>query len=228
MGAELMAVCDGCGLTFETESLATGSDGTRIVYEDCVTNCPKCGGDARILDGTYGFVNEVVAFLSGPGATVDLLRAAGVIARDSVAAGESAAKTFERAAEILPSLRKLQTTLGAAAVPAVIWTLSYIATKAVDYVVDPLLESKSEVQVEALVKDAVQKALDAREAAAREAGIQHSPAEPVPALKLAPKLEPRGPHFPKTMEKLQSEMAKRYGHQAAQWIDHPKNGGRSK
>jgi hypothetical protein len=69
------------------------------------TTCPRCGGVAKMTQGTYSFdENGVVSLLSGPEVTPDILERLKVLALASFAKPEDAANFKEQANAIVPTL----------------------------------------------------------------------------------------------------------------------------
>ncbi|ALV21074.1 SEC-C metal-binding domain-containing protein [Carnobacterium antarcticum] len=61
------SVCDSCGNIFSTNIIGmSGAGSATIVMKGNKTNCPKCGNMARILDGTYEMVNNIINIISSP------------------------------------------------------------------------------------------------------------------------------------------------------------------
>lgn len=56
------AICTRCGLSFDTHNLIGGTGTATIV--DCGTNCPRCGGPANLINGTYDLVSDIVRTFS--------------------------------------------------------------------------------------------------------------------------------------------------------------------
>lgn len=67
------AYCSNCGAIFPSPISILG--GGRVTLVGNITNCPRCGGAANILDGVFGVTNGVLQLLSGPQITRDVLRA---------------------------------------------------------------------------------------------------------------------------------------------------------
>lgn len=98
--------CDSCGLVFPV-TMIVGGEGAQISFANCLVGCPRCGSNAKILDGTYSFLGETVKLLSGPSSTIETLTKIAKAVSDSVAAGESAERTFDRVKEFAPWLANL-------------------------------------------------------------------------------------------------------------------------
>jgi hypothetical protein len=183
------------------------SNSTGISFAGCTDGpCPKCGGELEVLDGTYDFIGqEAVRLLAGPETTLAALRKAAQVAADSQAAGESAEKTASRLAEILPSFKKLVANpLGKAAIGVALFALQYLGEKALDRYFDGAAEpALSAVQLEQVVKGAVEQALAARDAAAEKAGVAFpAQASPGRAMSEVP--------FPNSLSFLQRDFQERY------------------
>jgi len=67
------AICDNCGVFFNSSFMGDGALGTTFV--NCGAGpCPNCGGTGHIPDGIYNFIGDTIEFLSGPQRTVDELK----------------------------------------------------------------------------------------------------------------------------------------------------------
>lgn len=186
--------------------------------------CQYCGGTWDVLDGVYDAVGPVLSILSGPDSTYEALMAAAAIVERSKAAGESEAKTVERVAEVLPSIKKLRGPLKGFLVAAAFWAITYAANKVADLAVDPLLKKPdiTSAQYQQVLRDAAEHGARAYEEAARKASVAPSPGSATPPPH--PKTGQLPPRFPKSMEKLASESKKRYRYQGSQW--RPEGGNR--
>lgn len=58
-----LAHCKSCGLLFEARAI--GLSNSTIQFKNVVTNCPRCGGAADVLDGTHrAYQDRLEVFLS--------------------------------------------------------------------------------------------------------------------------------------------------------------------
>ena len=60
------AVCSNCGLRFPVRGIEI-SDSYGFSFSDVETDCPRCGGRANVVDGTYDFVGDVISAFRAPG-----------------------------------------------------------------------------------------------------------------------------------------------------------------
>ena len=61
----IVARCGHCGFTWETSGLIGLGPGAAVNLGDVSTPCPKCGGTAKLLDGTWTGTNEGVVLSAG-------------------------------------------------------------------------------------------------------------------------------------------------------------------
>jgi hypothetical protein len=213
------AQCKRCGAISPATSILLNNASNTGFYDLQVQDCDVCGGPRFVLDGAYDAFGDVLTLLSGPKATYDALLKAANVARDSKAAGESVEKTIERVSEYLPAFANLKGKAGTALAAIAFWALTYAATKLVDVHLDPLIKKPdiTPAQLSAVVTDSVEKALQAREEAAKKARVSEPPPRPVAPISVAPTsaapvVQPPQPKFPKSMEKLQRDLRERYRH----------------
>jgi hypothetical protein len=50
--AHPLAVCSHCNLLFESHAFEM-ADGAAWAFQEIGTNCPRCNGDARFIDGVH-------------------------------------------------------------------------------------------------------------------------------------------------------------------------------
>lgn len=105
-----------------------GGGGDQISIDNCVVDCPRCGSIAKVLDGTYSFLDETVRLLSGPSSTIEALSKIAKTIKDSVAAGESSERTFDRVKEHAPWLTNLAPIAKSQAVQFIWAALGLIAS----------------------------------------------------------------------------------------------------
>lgn len=216
------ALCRNCGQLSNGPGFQLAGN-IQIKFQNSRSRCPYCGGVADILDGTYGGTDEILSLLSGPQSTIDILRRAAQVVRDSQAAGETAEQTATRVAEVLPGFDAFKAMAGKKAISILFWLLGAVATKEL---VDPALDYMqgreapvTVVQMKEIFKNEMGKALaeERKEAEAKQ------PISTVPPLRRPPQqFDPAAPHFPKAMEKLQGDLAKRHPYQGVKRpIDRP-------
>jgi hypothetical protein len=225
--AGILAHCDACERTFEDQKLIGGSGnrGVRIKMIGGTTTCPACGRQARILDGEYRMDDDIVTFLTGPQATIDTLIAAGLAIRKAKEQGKSDEEALHEAAAVLPILDTLKGPAQRLLRDLAIGTLLYIAGKFADPYIEPMVKQalQDPARQAQIVREAADHATAQRERAATRAGVveqsdeAHSPSLKItPTMQFPPQARPRGPQFPHSMEKLQRDLAQRYGYQKRQ------------
>src|SRR5690242_1992722 len=68
-----IADCRSCQMLFMSRAFAA-SNCRNMSYFGCIESCPRCGGPAFVLDGTYDFVEDTVRLVSGPGFTIEKVK----------------------------------------------------------------------------------------------------------------------------------------------------------
>lgn len=203
------ALCRSCGKLFPATSISL-SDSRNITFQDVSSGpCPSCGGTGDVLNGTYDAMNDVLKLLAGPDSTFDILRKAAAIVQESRAAGESPEQAVERVAAALPQFASFRDRAGLVGKWLAVTVLAALAQKVL---VDPFFEKKPEVtkaEIRTIVGDEIEKALMAREAAAKQACIVEPALAPRTAVS-SPKAQPPQARFPKSMQKLQQALKQRY------------------
>jgi SEC-C motif len=69
---DMPAFCGSCGLVFPSGFVIENSTG--ISPNNVQSQCPRCGGMARVPDGMYNVLGQVIEFLAGPTSSLDQLR----------------------------------------------------------------------------------------------------------------------------------------------------------
>jgi hypothetical protein len=95
--ADIIAVCPVHG-PFPTRNLFGGTGS--VALKNVTTNCPICGRDSPITDGTYDLVGSAVKAFRAPGVTRDNINALRDIAQAEKDGKLSAKAAEEKAAEI--------------------------------------------------------------------------------------------------------------------------------
>lgn len=95
MATHTPARCKTCGHLFEAPNLIGGHGGT-VTLKGNITNCPKCGRDAEILDGTYELMDNQLSLVSGPQRTVELLQTLQAIIEQDRAKGVAPEETLKK------------------------------------------------------------------------------------------------------------------------------------
>lgn len=200
-----------CAAVFPCTAFAI-SNSRNVRFSGVQTNCPECGGVANVLDGTFDFVGDTIRLLSGPQATIDVLQQVAQVIRDSLAAGETAEKTFDRVTQVAPWLSSLKKVAKSQAVNLIWAGLSMIAGyEYTQYRDSQNAAQKREDQV-AVYMDAARRDREAQEWLEFQSRMK----EPLPApppitaphsTDLVQRTAQESPKFPNTMAKL-AEYAK--------------------
>lgn len=64
-----------CGAAVEVSGLFNMPNATNITFTNVTSrgDCPQCGGDVRLIDGTFNMVSDVISIVRAPRWTVDTL-----------------------------------------------------------------------------------------------------------------------------------------------------------
>lgn len=62
------ATCTKCGHRFITSAISI-ENSVGVTFSNCIVSCERCGGEAKIQDGTYDFVGKAMAAFRAPGVT---------------------------------------------------------------------------------------------------------------------------------------------------------------
>src|SRR4051812_4973923 len=102
--AGLPAHCANCGLVFESAFLnVTNSES--VTFQNIAVSCPRCGGMAKAIDGTFDFVGNTIKVHPGaPPRTVAILKVLQTALREAEAGAED--KAVKTIAEKSPALAK--------------------------------------------------------------------------------------------------------------------------
>jgi ribosome-associated translation inhibitor RaiA len=65
--------CPKCGLIFESNVFGELSNASNITFKNIGTSCPRCGGIAQAIDGTFDFVGNAIKVKSAPPRTLAIL-----------------------------------------------------------------------------------------------------------------------------------------------------------
>lgn len=65
------AICERCGHLFALQDFFMGANVRKVTITNSRTRCPKCGGTAKILDGTYEFYNGMLETVRGSHLTIE-------------------------------------------------------------------------------------------------------------------------------------------------------------
>ena len=94
--------CPACGLLFESRLIDIGPSVAGITFENVGVSCPRCGGMARVADGTYSSVRETLELISGSKSSRDTLEALQRLAQRSRTEKLSAKEIFREISDISP------------------------------------------------------------------------------------------------------------------------------
>lgn len=104
--AQIPVVCNKCEKTFIATNLIGGT-GTVTLTNVEYGPCPFCGGQGRVLDGTYSFVGEVTNLLQAPQRTVDELQKLASIFEDAQKYGAGKEEIREQVQREAPQLASI-------------------------------------------------------------------------------------------------------------------------
>ena len=96
--------CSTCGLVFETGLVEIEDGVLGSTFQNCSVSCPRCGGLAKIGDGTYDSVGEVLKLVSGPSDTFTLVAELEKIATNARNKGLTAQDILTEIAGVSPDL----------------------------------------------------------------------------------------------------------------------------
>ena len=109
--AGVPAYCERCNTLFESSALSIGS-GAVVTFANCGTSCPRCGGMARILDGTYSAVGAALQVLRGSSFTHEQVRRLQTLRSSLESEGRDPKETIPK--EVIEAISAIQPELGAA------------------------------------------------------------------------------------------------------------------
>lgn len=72
--ADFPAKCTVCGHTFKAANLIGGGSVENLTLKGVSTNCPRCGGRAELLDGTYEMMDDTAHLVSSSDVNLEELR----------------------------------------------------------------------------------------------------------------------------------------------------------
>lgn len=102
------AFCPACGAIFPSPISIGGGQVTLIGN---VTNCPRCGSTANILDGVFTATEGVLQVLAGPQFTRNVVRTLAIlverVAKNEISTQELARQTTEMDAELGEAVSKI-------------------------------------------------------------------------------------------------------------------------
>lgn len=99
----LPAICDNCGLIFNS-GIAGSGGGTITITGSKAGPCPRCGGMGSIPDGTYRMIENIVEVLSAPERTLEELRKLSNYIDQANDGKMSVSELSEKTKEEIPSL----------------------------------------------------------------------------------------------------------------------------
>lgn len=71
LGQGVPASCDHCGAIFRSPAWLISN--STITFTNCQVTCIRCGNPAKVLDGTFSFIGDLVEVISAPEWSVDAL-----------------------------------------------------------------------------------------------------------------------------------------------------------
>lgn len=99
------AFCPHCGLVFDSAIHVENS--RNITFENVRQNCPRCGGDAEIPDGTFNVLDDTIEVLAGSGLTRARLQALAAVLAEARSGERSDESAFEELRNASPALSAL-------------------------------------------------------------------------------------------------------------------------
>lgn len=204
MATPFPARCNRCGKLGYAADMIQGPAGglasisgiTLVQQASC-----KCGGDMVVLQGDYSFNSQQAILTKGPTSSWEALQELARVVKASMDAGESAEKTIERAAKVLPSLGKYKGYLANAVISGLTWLVMEVASIKLQQELTPAPITQE--QTSALIESSEQRILEA--IAASRPNLQPEPER----LGLRPYGNPMLEHYPITARKLAEENKKR-------------------
>lgn len=103
----LVAICENssCGMIFTAPNIIAGPGMANVtMIGSRVGPCPRCGSYGRIPDGEYFYSNNVVKFLRGPKASVDVLKRVEDILRRARSNNLTKEETLEEVEKVSPEV----------------------------------------------------------------------------------------------------------------------------
>lgn len=100
------AKCLHCPIVFPAKEYRI-ENSTETKFQNCSARCPNCGGEGRVLDGTYDFIGDFAKFVDGPKTSRDLLQKMAGVLEDSLVAGDTPEEALSRIYEAFPEIEEL-------------------------------------------------------------------------------------------------------------------------
>jgi hypothetical protein len=97
------ARCRRCGLLYPARQYG-GEGSINIRFVGCTEECPRCGGTAEVLDGTYDFVGDTVRLIAGPAATIETFRTIAAVLEGYKSGRKSAIETKQEIEQVAPTV----------------------------------------------------------------------------------------------------------------------------
>lgn len=99
--AVVPAHCDHCGHTWQPRNTIEFHGSAQVTMNNSRVSCPRCGGMARLLEGTFAVRDEVLQVLSAPDWTLEKLEElSGVLAWARTRLAEDPEGALARVAEV--------------------------------------------------------------------------------------------------------------------------------
>lgn len=98
--------CENCGNLFTTNQFEIGPGVSGVSFVGCGVHCPRCGAMARVGDGTYDSVEDVLKLVAGPASTRTLVDHLDRIAKSAREEKLTAEEVLAEIADVSPELAK--------------------------------------------------------------------------------------------------------------------------
>lgn len=108
----LPAYCEPCGIIFDASPIIGIGGGIRVRLTSVHVRCPRCKGHARVGDGVYQLVDDMVTLITDSRSTLESFRFLQKVLREAAQRGATAEEAVQEAANALPQfpwLRKYAT-----------------------------------------------------------------------------------------------------------------------
>lgn len=99
----LPAHCPHCGIIFTPPAIGIGGN-AQLTLRNATTNCPKCGGRARLVEGTFAASAERLVPVAGPPITFAILAALERAVEEAKRQQSDAKKLVKEIEKISPEL----------------------------------------------------------------------------------------------------------------------------
>ena len=118
--------CEHCELVFESPKIQI-RDSYNVSFIDYKVKCPKCGGQAKVVKGTFDFVDGGIRVVSADSASIERIRLLRLLI-DEAKSGVDPDKILSKLEEVSPGLaREGQDAIRNGGIPALILMLLFLA-----------------------------------------------------------------------------------------------------